>query len=229
MGAKSKYGAKKIILLLLLIVLLIVGGVLLIDVVGRIVGVNLDIPIFTRFRERSLIKAVRKSENIYLLEREELEKKIERIKLMEEVVFNREHEVKSKENELQIKIESISERERDLEIRANMLDRRDRQFHDRAQNIREQASKLYQMPPNDAAKILEQLNETDVVDILRAIDRYSEEIGSASTAPYLLKLINDINTAKAADVLTKLKYESAEKYKGVEILDDPDIELPPMP
>ena len=229
MGIKSKYVSKKIVLLLLLIIALVIGGVLLIDIVSRLVGVNVDIPIYNRFKERAVLKSVKRSENIYLLEREELDKKMDRIKLLEEIVVNRESEVVSKENELTKKMESVKERERELGIRTTMLDDRDRQFQDRTKNIREQASKLYQMPPKDAATILEQLKETDVVDILRAVDSYSEEIGAASTAPYLLKLINDMNKVKAADILSKLKYESGEKYTGVEFLDDPNVEVPPAP
>lgn len=229
MGAKSKYDTRKIILLLLLIVVLLIGGMLVIDVTGRILGVQVNLPGLNGIRERTLKNMLKKSENVYLLEREELGKKEDRIKLQEEVVVNRERELSSREQEVNKKYEALTEREKELDKRASMLDSRDNEYKDRAKNIREQAIKLYQMPPDDAAVLLEKLPETDIVDILRAIDSYSVELGVNSTSAYLLKLVKDINKDKAANVLSKLKYESNEQYSGVDALEDPNIEVPPAP
>lgn len=226
---KAKYDTKKIILLILLIIVLLVGGVLVIDLVGRLLGVQVSIPLLNSVKERTLKSAIKRSESVYLLEREELAKKEERIGLMEEVVLNRENELKSHEIEVNKKFEAIKEREKELDKKVEMLDSRDKQYKDKTKNIREQAVKLYQMPPEDAAMLLEKLPETDIVDILRAIDSYSEELGANSTAPYMLKLLKDINKDKAAGVLAKLKFESEEKYSGVDILEDQTIEVPPAP
>lgn len=227
--AKEKLEWKKIVLLLLLIIVLIVGGVLLIDLTGKILGVQLDIPLLDRMKASTVRKAIKKSENIYLLEREELAKKEDKVKLMEEIVFNRENELKSRENEVNKKYEAVMEREKELDKKTAMLEERDQQYIDRKKNIREQALKLYNMPPEDAAVLLEKLTEVDVIEILRAIDDYSEELGSNSTSPYILKLIKDINETKAADILAKLKFEAAEEYTGVDILEDANLEIPPAP
>jgi len=82
------------------------------------------------------------------------------------------------------------------------------------------------MPPNDAVVILEKQSEEDIVDILRAIDSYSEEIGRASTSPYLLKLLNDKNQQKAANVLRKFQYTLPEKKTSVEELDETNLPQP---
>lgn len=227
----EKLDVKKIILLLLLIVVLIIGGLVVIDFTGQLLGVRLDIPVpgVDKWKATRNKNKLAKAESVYLLEREELSKKEEKVRLMEEIVLNRENELKSKENEVNKKHEALLEREKELDRKNAMLEDRDRQYTDRKKNIREQAIKLYGMPPNDAAVLMEKQPEADVIDILREIDAYSEELGSSSTAPYLLKLIKDINADKAANILAKLKYEASGDYSGVDILEDPNIEVPPAP
>ena len=227
----EKLDMKKIILLLLLIVVLVIGGLVVIDFTGQLLGVRLDIPVpvIDKLKASRTKNKLAKAESIYLLEREELGKKEEKIRLMEELVLNRESELKSKENEVNKKHEALLEREKELDRKNAMLEDRDRQYTDRKKNIREQAIKLYGMPPNDAAVLMEKQPEADVIDILREIDAYSEELGSSSTAPYLLKLIKDINADKAANILAKLKYEASGDYSGVDVLEDPNIEVPPAP
>ena len=78
------------------------------------------------------------------------------------------------------------------------------------------------MPPADAVNIIEKQTEADIVDILRAIDAYSEEQGQTSTSPYLLSLLSQINNEKAANVLRKLKYSVNETKTAVE--EDDEIE-----
>lgn len=225
----EKLDMKKIILLLLLIAVLIIGGLVVIDFTGQLLGVQLDIPVpgAAKIKAARTKNKLAKAENIYLLEREELGKKEEKVKLMEELVINRENELKSKENEINKKHEALLEREKELDRKNDMLEDRDRQYTDRKKNIREQAIKLYGMPPNDAAVLMEKQPEADVIDILREIDSYSEELGASSTSPYLLKLIKDINADKAANILAKLKYDAAGDYSGVDVLEDPNIEVPP--
>ena len=207
------------------------SGLVVIDFTGQLLGVRLDIPVpgVDKWKAARNKNKLAKAESVYLLEREELSKKEEKVRLMEEIVLNRENELKSKENEVNKKHEALLEREKELDRKNAMLEDRDRQYTDRKKNIREQAIKLYGMPPNDAAVLMEKQPEADVIDILREIDAYSEELGSSSTAPYLLKLIKDINADKAANILAKLKYEASGDYSGVDILEDPNIEVPPAP
>ncbi|MCG8570639.1 MAG: hypothetical protein MJB14_10915, partial [Spirochaetes bacterium] len=160
--------------------------------------------------------------------REELQKKEEQLKLKEEILINRENELDKKNTEVNKKLEALAEREKELEQKALALEQKEKQYDDKEKNIREQAEKLYNMPPADAVTILEQQSEADIVAILRAIDAYSEEIGRASTSSYLLTLFTD--KAKSANVFRKLKYSSTgDMDSGVEVLDDPNAEEPPPP
>lgn len=161
------------------------------------------------------------------MEREELSKEKDRVVLKEEQVLNREKEILAQEVDSKKKIDAVKEKEKQLNDRQTLLDNRDKQFQDRKQNIREQAVKLYNMPPTDAVALLEKQTEGDIVDILREIDAYTLENGKSSTSPYMMKLLGDINKDKAANVLRKLKYSAGGSTTSVETLDN--TETPPAP
>ena len=220
MSVKSAADRRKIVLLLLFIIVLVIFGVIVIDFVGNLFGVYVPLPGLKLIKSISLNKKIRISEDPYLLEREELSKEKDRLSLLEEQLINKEIEIDEKNLTANKKLETLKERERELDKKAEFLEYREKQWDDKQQNIREQAVKLYNMPPNDAVAILEKQSEADIVDIIRAIDGYSEELGKNSTSPYLLKLMNDINPDKASNVLRKLKYSVKESNSSVDSVDD---------
>jgi flagellar motility protein MotE (MotC chaperone) len=215
---------KKIILLFLLILILIGAGILLIDFVSSIFGVYFPIPGLKQIKQMTFKKKIKESEDPFLLEREELQKDGERLTLIEEQLIIREKEILSKESDIEKKNNTLKEKEKELEQKEKLLSRRDKEYQDNKKNIREQAVKLYNMPPQDAVALLEKQSEADIVAILRAIDSYSEELGRNSTAPYLLKLLGDINKEKAGNVLRKLKYAVEDENKTYDMLDESEIE-----
>ena len=80
---------KAFFLILLIIVLIIVGSIL-IDLVANMagVGINLNIPIITNMRSKSLKKKIRASEDPFLLRQEELNKWEQRLELLEKLRHN---------------------------------------------------------------------------------------------------------------------------------------------
>jgi len=224
MAYRNSADVKKIVLLILLIIVLLGVGILAIDFVGNIFGVSVPFPGLKTIKSISFKKKVKQSEDPYLLEREELGKFEEKLFLKEEQIVNREKEITAKEVESNKKLESLIEKEKELEKKEKLITNKELQYQDKKKNIREQAVKIYNMPPNDSVKLLEKQTESDIVDILREIDTYSEELGRQSLSPYLLKLLGDTNKDKAANVLRKLKYSSDKSDTSVEILDG---DIPP--
>lgn len=230
MAIGAKLDFKKIFFLLLLIILVAISGLLAIDFVGKKFGLSVNLPGMSLFKNVSIKKKIQRSENKYLLEREELDKKQNSIILQQEVLANHKNEIIAMEKEVEKKFELLSERENGLDQKEKMLESRENEYNNREQNIREQAAKLYNMPPNDAVALLEKQSEPDVVSILRAIDSYSEELGVQSTSPYLLKLLGDINKDMAANVLRKFQYiADGDGQSGVDILEDFDENDIPNP
>jgi len=198
-------------------------GILIIDNVGKIYGVNLPIPFIDSIRATTLKKKIVEAENPYLLERVELAKTEDKLVLLEEQMKTREKEIIAKENNAIKKIEAINEREKELAKKEQLLNELEQQKNDRKKNLREQAVSLYNMPPVDAVGLLVKQPESDIVDILREITAYSNEIGANSLAPYYLKLMGDVDREKTANVLRKFQYSSNSEDNGVETLTDFDF------
>ena len=230
MAVKTSYGnGKKIILLLLFIIVLLGAGILLIDFTSTLFGIHFPLPGLKYIKQIKFKKKVTQIEDKLLLEKEELSKDKERLSLKEEEINIREKELELKVANTKKKLELLKEKEKELEKNEKMLENKKQKYKDRQDNIREQALKLYNMPPNDAAILIERQSEADIIDILRAIDSYSEELGRQSTSPYMMKLLGDINKEKAANVLRKFKYSAGKKDTAVEILKEIESEEPPQP
>jgi hypothetical protein len=219
---------KKIILLILLIIVILIAGILFVDWFGRSMGISVPLPGIDYLRTVSFKKKIKQSEDPYLLEREELSKEKERLAILDEQIQNHAKEITAKETDVNKKIEALNEQKTNLDKRQKMMDDLDRQKTNKQLNVREQALKIYNMPPKDAVALLEKQTEPDIVDILREIDTYSTEIGKQSTSPYLLKLMGDLNKDKAASVLRKLKYSNEGQVTSVETIDS-NTETPPAP
>jgi hypothetical protein len=226
MAVRNKGDFRKIILLLLMIIVLSVAGILIVDFVGTIFGLSVPLPGLEYAKSISFKKKVKQSEDPYLLEREELSKEKERVNLKEEQVVNREKEILAKEVESKKKLDAVLEREKQLDKKQQILEDRDKQYLDKKKNIREQAVKLYNMPPVAAVTLIEKQSESDIVDILREIDAYSTETGKSSTSPYLMTLFT--NKDKAANVLRKLKYSAGGSTTSVDVTEDKSV-TPPQP
>jgi hypothetical protein len=227
MAIRNKGDFRKIILLILAIIAFSIAGLLIVDTVGRTFGISVPLPGLNYIRSVAFKKTIKQSEDPYLMEREELSKDSERVSLKEEQVLNREKEILAKEVESKKKLEAVLEKEKELDQRQQLIENRDKQWQDRKKNIREQAVKLYNMPPKDAVSLMEKQTDNDVVDILREIDAYSAEIGKSSTSPYMMKLLGEINRDKAASVLRKLKYSADGASTAVETLENSEIPPPP--
>lgn len=220
---------KKIVLLILLIIILLGSSILIIDFVSTFFGFYFPLPGLNYLKKVAFQNKMKMSENPYLLEKEELYKENERLSLIDEQLKVREKEIQIKENDVNKKMSILKDKENELENRAKYLDERENRYVNKQENVREQAIKIYNMPPQDAVKILEKQSEEDIIDILRAIDAYSVELDRMSISPYLIKLISDINSEKAANVLRILKYPVGDTLSSVDTLEDLSDDMIPVP
>ena len=153
MVIKSTGNIKKIILLILLIIFLLGTSLLVIDGISTYFGLYFPLPILKTIKQITTNKKITKSENPLLLEKEELSKDYERLNISDEQLTVKESELTLKENELNKRMESLKEKENELDKKSSLLDERDKSYNNIQNNIREQAIKLYNMPPKDAVGI----------------------------------------------------------------------------
>jgi hypothetical protein len=218
---------KKIIFLFFLIIFLFGLSIIVLDFAASYFGIYLEIPVLKDLKEMTIKKKLVKNESPILLEKEELSKDTERHSITEEQLKVKEKELELKSHDIDKKLDALKDKERELEKKNSLLEDRDNKFKNIQQNIKEQAVKLYNMPPESSVAILEKQSEADIVDILRAIDKYSDDLGRNSLSPYYLTLLAKNNPDKAGVVVRMIKYPTGSKNTTVESLEDSQTPVKP--
>ncbi len=146
--------------------------------------------------------------NPFLLEKEFYDK----LKLSYESQFAQikqlENLLKDKEDQANEKEKAIAEAEKALKEKEENIYRKLKEYEDYKENIRKEAIQFINMPPNEAVKILNNMDILKVVDILRAMDEYFASRGETSLVPYLVSLMPPERAAK----LSEYKVEGATTF-----------------
>ena len=139
-----------------------------------------------------------KVEDIYLLEKEELEKKRKNLELREELLEVKEVSLKEVQKGyeglmLQLKVKSDQ-----LDVREERLRAIENEKEDRDRNIKDIASKIGSMRPGKAIERLEGLDLLLVIDIFRQMDKDAELEGRVSIVSFLL---SEMDKEKAQEII----------------------------
>ena len=118
------------------------------------------------------------------LEKEQKRLEEERLDLEEELsqLRKEKEKISEKETELEEKLESF-----DKEKQA-FLETQDA-YKDRQKNIRDMATRLQAMPPQDAVEIIANWSNAELLPVLLQMERNAELEGNQSIVPYLLTLM----------------------------------------
>ncbi len=178
----------RILLLILLIVLLFLGGLLWFDYLGLVDVREKFAPVLALAGVSSPEK-IENADDLLLLEKERIKKQIAALDLREEALDKREKAVVEKENEIKEKVETLDEREKALEEKEKSFNERAKEYENRDKNLR-QASRYYTgMPPEAAVSQLLEMDDQDVIDILRVTEKLAKEAGTDSIVSYWLSLM----------------------------------------
>ncbi len=178
----------RILLLILLIILLFLGGLLWFDYLGLVNVREKFAPVLSLVGISSPEK-IENTEDFLLLEKERIKKQIAALDLREDALNKREKEIVKKENEIKEKVETLDEREKALAEKEKSFNERAKEYENRDKNLR-QASKYYTgMPPQSAVAQLLEMDDQDVIDILRVTEELAREAGTDSIVSYWLSLM----------------------------------------
>ncbi len=119
-----------------------------------------------------------------------------------------EKDLKVKEEQANEKERAIAEAQKSLKEKEENIYRKLKEYEDYKENIKKEAIQFINMPPNEAVKILNNMDILKVVDILRAMDEYFASIGETSLVPYLVSLMPPERAAK----LSEYKIEGASTF-----------------
>lgn len=131
-----------------------------------------------------------KIEDPNLLEKEELKKQWLVLKLRENELTKSTNQLKEVIQKIQDKRARLEQAEKELKAREQQLVKNEQDKVARERQIQKVASDLMNMEPQRAVERLEQMpDDLLVIEILKAIDTLSEDMGRKSIVPYLLSLM----------------------------------------
>jgi flagellar protein FlbB len=178
----------RIVLLFLVILVLLGGGSLWFDYLGLIDMKDAYAPVFNFFGLNGRSK-VEDGDSGYLLDSERLEKMKLAVDLRAEELQYREEELAGREKEIIQEFAELDEQRKALEDQEKSLKERTRLYDNKSENIRQNARNLNGMPPAKAVAILEEMEDQDMIDHLRMVERLAQEAGEDSTVAYWLSLM----------------------------------------
>jgi flagellar protein FlbB len=172
----------RIIILLLLVAVLGLGGLVWFDYLGIVDAQRL---LALLRREEVVVDG----EDPLLLEKERLAKQLEALAIRSEELTNLEQELEDKRTEINQMVEQLEEREAAVEDREKVFNERLKAFENRRVNLRQNSDYLVGMPPENAVKILLQMEDQDVIDIFRVTEEQAQGAGELSLVSYWLSLM----------------------------------------
>jgi flagellar protein FlbB len=125
-----------------------------------------------------------------VLDRERMNMQIEALDLKRDELDKRENTIKLSEAELLQKVTELEEREKALDEKEKSLNEALKMYDNKKTNLEQNAKYLGGMPPEDAVAIMVEMDDLDVVDVLRTSERLAQEGGTSSLVSYWLSLMS---------------------------------------
>lgn len=171
----------RILLLLFLIILLIFGGLLWFDYLGLFNTRSMFSPIYSVFGLKTPQGVTKlKEDELANLEDDRYEKRLMALEIKAQELAKQEEEVKAK----QIENKQISE---ELDARQSAVEEKEKNFNliltetnDRTVNINQIAIYMNSMAPNKAVANLLEMDDQDIIDVLRAAENIAKRNGKVS-------------------------------------------------
>lgn len=169
----------RILGLLLLIFILLSVGLVWLDILGLVDARTLALPVFKALGFTNTDRRIN-AEDPLLLDRERLIKREDALSLYKEDLSLQDADLKKQNEELLQKQNSLAEREKAQDDRENSFNQIKKQAEDRKANLVQNSKYLNSMPPAKAVPILLQLDDQDLIDLLRVTEEEAKAQGQDS-------------------------------------------------
>lgn len=194
----------KSLTLLLLIIILVLFGIIWFDFLGVIQAKSFLAPVYRILRlEPQTSTSVSSTRNLAEadLDNDRFAKRLEALDIRTEELDKRENDIKTQEdNNAQIALE-LQDKEKIQEEREKTFNNLVKKYDDRSKNIEQIVQNLNGMQPTAAVNILLEMDDQDIIDVLRRNDELAEEDGSTSLTAYWLSLMP---ANRAAEIQRKM-------------------------
>lgn len=175
-------GVGKSIFLLFLIIILVLGGLLWFDYLGVIKAKKLFAPAYRLFglAPQTSVSATSTKPLTADLDDDRLAKRIEALDIRKQELDKRESDIALIENQNEAIAKELEDRKKSQDEREKTFNNQIKKYDDRSVNIEKIASNLTNMPPQTAVAQLIEMDDQDVIDILRKTDEVAAASKSAS-------------------------------------------------
>ncbi len=199
----------RIFVLMLLIGILFLGGLLWFDYLG-LMDVRERLHPILSFFGLATPEEVADAGSPMMLDQARLDKMYEEMDRREASLAEWDEELTSKQEELQQMAEALKEQEKALGDREKSFNEIVKQYENKNANLRQAATYFTGMDPKLAVARLVEMDDQDVIDILRMTEQISRETGEASVVSYWLQLM----PAEKAAVLNRKMLKKPEATGG---------------
>ncbi|ACH93241.1 MULTISPECIES: periplasmic-type flagellar collar protein FlbB [Borrelia] len=116
-------------------------------------------------------------------------------------------ELKKREDNLNKLEAELNQKQKDLDLKQKLIDDIVNKYRDEDANFAQAALYLINMPPEDAVKRIEELNDEIAISYMRKVEDIAKKEGRASIVPYWLSLMD---SKKAAVLIRKMSVSALE-------------------
>lgn len=194
----------KSILLIILIVVLVLFGLLWFDYLGIIHAKRAFSPLFklAGLSPQTSVSASSSKELVEAdLDNDRFAKRLEALDIRSQELAKRESEVKEREDANAQIAQELEDKEKTQAEREKTFNNLVKKYDDRSVNIEQIVANLNGMPPKSAVGILIEMDDQDVIDVLRRADEIAAASGESSTVAYWLSLMP---SDRAAEISRKM-------------------------
>ena len=188
----------KTLLLLLLIIILALFGLLWFDMLGVIEAKSLFAPVYKvlHLEPRTSVSATSKDIVLADLEDDRFAKRLQSLDIRTEELDKREADIAvQEENNAQI-AQELKDKETAQAEREKTFNNQVKKYETRERNIEQIVQNLKGMQPDKAVAILVEMNDQDVIDVLRFEKENAVATGSSSMGAYWLSLMPSTRAAE---------------------------------
>lgn len=194
----------KSILLVILILVLVLFGLLWFDYLGIIHAKRAFSPLFklAGLSPQTSVSASSSKELVEAdLDNDRFAKRLEALDIRSQELAKRESEVKEREDANAQIAQELEDKEKTQAEREKTFNNLVKKYDDRSVNIEQIVANLNGMPPKSAVGILIEMDDQDVIDVLRRADEIAAASGESSTVAYWLSLMP---SDRAAEISRKM-------------------------
>ncbi|MCX8029820.1 MAG: hypothetical protein N2712_07505 [Brevinematales bacterium] len=190
---------RRILILLLGNIALVTIAVMIFDTLGVIDYRSFfyeNFPFVRQYLEQKL-------EDPNLIEKESLLRYKEELDYLKRIIDDREKQVSEKEKELQSKEIDLQQKMAEVEEMRKSLEQQQKIFKNYDERITKVATYISSLPPDDAARILENMDDNSIVDVLLKIDQIAAREGTLSISSFLLSKLPPDRAARISEKMLR--------------------------